>query len=452
MFPGKHQIDCPECRGTGKIDNTDEDGNLIPADSYALDESTVRSFDVDGRLHVSTTNISKATVNPYKGIEIPDYEQLGLDKDKTYQLLRHPDELAKAAPTFNNLPLLSKHVPLTADTHKPEIVIGSTGTDASFESPYLKNSLVLWSKDGITDVESALKKQLSAAYRYTADMTPGTWEGVPYDGVMRNIEGNHVALVKEGRAGPDVVVGDSKITGVVAGRKRRPVMGRMSKTAATGIALMGTYLRPKMAQDAKVDLAPVFKGLTLKNLDERRPEIIREVRALTKGKLATDTSIGEIAEVLDLLEAHPDTGEDAPVTDTQEALMSELTTVPGAPHGSGEPGGDRRMRARDRRNARDRFPRDAAPPFEDLPPKADPDNEEVEGLDRTARDNDPTAAVESFLKDKVSGADLQHVCNLMRGEEASDDNMGGGGDSEDHPGGEEKLEDLGAAHDLDPLI
>jgi hypothetical protein len=283
---------------------------------------------------------------------------------------------------------------------------------------------------------------------------------------MRDIVGNHIAGVKEGRAGHDVVVGDSK-PGVVAGRRKRHVMARMTKTAASGIALMGSYLRPKLAQDAKIDLAPVFKGLTLKNLDERRPEIIREIRKMTKGKLAQDASIGEIAEVLDLLEAHPDTGEDAPVTDTQEAMMSEMTTVPGEAQvsGSGEPGGDRRH-ARDRRGARDRRRsydepsereemaerfkeeakekgRDALPPGT-MPPEKE---EEVEGLDRHhARDNDPSAAVEAFLKDKVSGADLQHVCNLMRGGEADDDAPDTGGD---HAEGEEQLKDLGAAGEDD---
>jgi uncharacterized protein len=82
-------------------------------------------------------------------------------------------------------------------------VIGSTGTDAAFETPYLRNSLVVWARDAIEDIESEIKKELSSAYRYRADMTPGTYEGMPYDGVMRDIVGNHVALVDSGRAGPD---------------------------------------------------------------------------------------------------------------------------------------------------------------------------------------------------------------------------------------------------------
>ena len=38
----------------------------------------------------------------------------------------------------------------------------------------------------------------------------GEFDGTPYEIVMKNIRGNHVALVREGRAGPDVVVADAK--------------------------------------------------------------------------------------------------------------------------------------------------------------------------------------------------------------------------------------------------
>lgn len=178
----------------------------------ALDRSSIRAYDADGRLHVRRCHISKATVNPYMGHEIPDSEALGLEQNQKYMLLRDPEELAKAAKTFNNLPVLTRHVPVSADSpeaHHPELVIGSTGTDARFDHPYLDNSLVLWAKPAIDDVEEDRRRELSCAYRYRADMTPGTYEGQRYDGIMRNIVGNHVALVRDGRAGSDVVIGDA---------------------------------------------------------------------------------------------------------------------------------------------------------------------------------------------------------------------------------------------------
>ncbi|HED1796100.1 TPA: DUF2213 domain-containing protein [Citrobacter freundii] len=180
----------------------------------AFDRATVRSFDKDGRLHIELTPISKANVCPYYGREIPNSRSLGLQPDKVYYLLRDPKELAKAVSTFNNIPLLNEHIPVTAADPQKMAVVGSTGTDSEFDGTYLKNSLVVWDADSIAGIETDEKKELSSAYRYVADMTPGVHEGQPYDGVMRDIVGNHVALVIEGRAGSDVVVGDSIPTGM----------------------------------------------------------------------------------------------------------------------------------------------------------------------------------------------------------------------------------------------
>lgn len=180
----------------------------MPALAYDYAPS-VRTTDPDGRLRVSQTNISKANVCPYVGSEIPDYQMLGLDPGRTYMLLRDPDELRKAAATFNNLPLLKEHVAVSAEDHRPSLVVGSTGTDAKFAAPYLTNSLCVWAQPAIDRINADDARELSCGYRYRADMTPGTYQGQHYDGVMRDIVGNHVALVKEGRAGSDVIVGDS---------------------------------------------------------------------------------------------------------------------------------------------------------------------------------------------------------------------------------------------------
>jgi hypothetical protein len=181
-----------------------------------------RRIDHDGRMHVDVSNLSKAAINPYCGEEIPYWEQLGLDPKKVYMLLRHPDELKRAVDTFNGLPVLDAHVPMTADDHLQYLVIGSTGTNAKFEAPYLKNGLSLWTREAVDAVKGGGKKQLSCAYSYLPVMQPGVYEGRHYDGVMTNLRGNHVALVMEGRAGADCVVGDS------ANRKlvRRFAMGR----------------------------------------------------------------------------------------------------------------------------------------------------------------------------------------------------------------------------------
>ena len=178
--------------------------------ALAFDRESVRTVDADGRMRVAVSNISKAMVCPYLGSEIPNAELLGLEADKIYMLLRDPDELAKAAPTFNGVQLLSVHEPVNAGDPKLELTVGAAGTDCVFEAPYLKNSLIVWTQEGIDAINSGEQQEISCSYRYDADMTPGTYEGVEYSGVMRNLVGNHIAIVNRGRAGPDVFVGDSR--------------------------------------------------------------------------------------------------------------------------------------------------------------------------------------------------------------------------------------------------
>lgn len=221
---------------------TVEQNNMITRDNNSIAQDTARSYDKDGRLHVAVSNISKATVNPYYGGEIPNYRQLGLEPKKVYYLLRDPEELEKAAPTFNNLPLLNKHIPVSADEPQKEVIAGTTGSDTVFEDGYLKCSLAVWDAEAIAGIESGEQVELSSAYHYTADMTAGEFEGRHYDGVMRDIVGNHVALVDVGRAGRDVVVSDAD-----------PFCERKTmKLKAGAKARIQAAVQPLLAQDAEL--------------------------------------------------------------------------------------------------------------------------------------------------------------------------------------------------------
>lgn len=182
--------------------------------ALAYDRATpTRTIDLDGRMHIASAPISVARVCDYRGDEIPGWRELGLDPSKLYALLRPADELQRAASTFNNLPVLGgEHVAVTADNPRPDLVCGSTGTDAAWDAPYLRVSIVLWTKDAIAGVESGRCRDLSAAYRYTPVMEPGTLGSARFDGRMTNIIGSHCAVVPEGRNGSAVsVVGDARL-------------------------------------------------------------------------------------------------------------------------------------------------------------------------------------------------------------------------------------------------
>lgn len=284
-------------------------------DALAFDYQSVRRKDIDGRLHVALSPISKANVCPYFGREIPNFQAMGLDPDHVYNLLRDPVELAKAAASFNNVPLMAVHVVSTANDPQKEYVVGATGTDARFEPPYLYNSLVIWDGDAIASIESNEQRELSSSYRYDADMTPGVFEGEPYDGRMTNIIGNHVALVEKGRAGADVLVSDSLPPEIDSMKHKR------RQVAVAVRAALSTHLRPLLAADGAIpQLNVLMQGnkspeQIAKDTKTLFPDKVDEAALSKVLKLAAD----EAAD----LPADPDKADDEDETDEEKAAREK---------------------------------------------------------------------------------------------------------------------------------
>lgn len=175
----------------------------------ALDADSRRRIDDNGFMHVESSHITKEQVAPYRGLEIPGWEKLGLDPDRIYSGYRPAEELEKALHTFNGLPIMLMHHTVSANNPKKEYQVGSMATNAQWNAPYVDNGMIFTDAVGIEAVRNGTCREISCAYQYDPDFTPGVFNGVPYDFVMRNLRGNHVAIVEEGRAGPDVVVADS---------------------------------------------------------------------------------------------------------------------------------------------------------------------------------------------------------------------------------------------------
>lgn len=230
----------------------------------AFDKETVRSFDKDGRMSVAVSRISKADVNPYWGREIVGWEELGLDPDRVYNVFRPPEELRRAASTFNKLPILAVHKHVSAKDPKKELIIGTTGSNSQFDGEYLTNDLAFWDAEFIGKIESDEQRELSSSYRYVPVLENGSYNSQPYEIKMTQIEGNHVALVVEGRAGPDVLVADSQIQ---PPEKVRTVKLNPKQQAA----LKARLPKLKVAMD---------EGLDTEAAEQALEEALEEVQAL----------------------------------------------------------------------------------------------------------------------------------------------------------------------------
>jgi hypothetical protein len=166
---------------------------------FAFDKQTARSFDADGRMRVKNCILSTAEINPYRGNEIPGYDALGLKPNHIYDLYRDPEEMRKAVPTFEGIPLMIKHVPQTAEEPRKEYQAGAIHS-VTFDGKHLRGDLLVSDGKAIDLIESGAMSDLSCGYRYTPDMTSRDVDGRPADGTMRDLQGNHVALVDDGRA------------------------------------------------------------------------------------------------------------------------------------------------------------------------------------------------------------------------------------------------------------
>ncbi len=365
-------------------------------------DRSLRHVDTDGRLHIEMTPISKANVCPYYGREIPGSEILGLDPDKLYQLLRDEKELEKAAETSDNIQVLEEHEGVSADAPKQWLVVGTTGTDGVFDYPYLKNSMAIWVKSAIDAIRDNRKRQLSASYHYKPDMTPGEFLGQQYDGVMRKIKFNHVALVKAGRAGNDVLVADAMPLSL----QHHFGVTRMSVKAQVARGALAVYLRPRLAQDAKIDLSKILLGTTSLNWGEAKPLIIQRLTKATKGKLAQDANLEDMHGLLDSLDKE---GEDEEEDEAWDETPEEME----ARHKKEKEARDKKARdseteedraEREKKEARDKKARDKAARDKAAKDKAARDaegeeekekREKKEAEDRAAKD-----AEEKEEKDK----------------------------------------------------
>lgn len=174
-------------------------------------DKSMRSVDLNGYMTVRDCPISKEQVRRYRGDEIPYFETLDLDPTEVYGVLCPGEELEKAAPSFALIPLQLYHHIDSADDPQTDKRVGTTGEIVRYDRDkgYLRATLQITHKAGIRAIETGEAAEISSSYTYTPIQKKGTFRGEQYDFVMTDIQGNHVALVEVGRAGPDVRVLDA---------------------------------------------------------------------------------------------------------------------------------------------------------------------------------------------------------------------------------------------------
>jgi hypothetical protein len=158
-------------------------------------------------------------------------------------------------------------------------------------------------------------------------------------------------------------------------------MTYMSRQAALAIGIIAPYVRSKLAMDASIDLRPLLIGSSASNWLDDKPKILRGIQRACKGKLGRDASIGEVAELLDMIDSHGVEGDEPVVPSVHNAMIRTA-----------------KVKGKDGNRA-----------------------SESKFNGKVNEDDDPLTKAEEFLKEKLSDNDLARVLSIMRGEAEDED-------------------------------
>ena len=113
-----------------------------------------------------------------------------------------PDSLA----SFAGKAITSEHPPVLLDAENTkDYQVGFSGTEVVYDNGFVKAVMTITDQDTIERIMRGDAREVSAGYRVNYDPTPGvTDSGENYDGIQKEILGNHIAVVRRGRAGPQV--------------------------------------------------------------------------------------------------------------------------------------------------------------------------------------------------------------------------------------------------------
>lgn len=135
--------------------------------------------------------------------------QLYTDADGSVRREYRPEtEVASPASlaSFAGKAVTAEHPPVLLDAdNTKDYQVGFSGTEVVYDNGFVKAVMTITDQDAIERIMRGDAREVSAGYRVNYDPTPGvTDSGEHYDGIQKEIVGNHIAVVRRGRAGPQV--------------------------------------------------------------------------------------------------------------------------------------------------------------------------------------------------------------------------------------------------------
>lgn len=168
------------------------------------DTATINKFSVDsqtGYIHVKDVPIARVGVFPY----------LKANGDQVMEAKLPADLLTDSAvESANYKPITDDHPSeLVNISNSDRYMKGMTAGNAHVDGDKIKVDMTLTDSALIKEIQGG-KQELSIGFQTDVVPVKGTYKGMQYDSAQKNIQINHVAVVKRGRAGHSVrLTGDS---------------------------------------------------------------------------------------------------------------------------------------------------------------------------------------------------------------------------------------------------
>ena len=111
-----------------------------------------------------------------------------------------------ALDSFREKCVTREHPPALLDaSNTKDYAIGFTSADVSYSEGFVESTLTVTDKETIDEIMRGNVREVSCGYKVDYSPEPGiTSDGQHYDGIQKNIRGNHVAIVNRARGGAQV--------------------------------------------------------------------------------------------------------------------------------------------------------------------------------------------------------------------------------------------------------
>lgn len=230
---------------------------------------TERVYDNNGFFKSKSNPIARSGILEYAGSSIsPELEQ-----DRIYKVWRPDSELnnPETIESFRLVPWFTRHE-MAGDSFTDAEKIGIQGVTG--EEVYFDESDKTL-KSTIKAFGSALRKLIDKGIKELSIGMTCDWliesgvtkDGQKYDVIQKNIRGNHLASVKEGRAGKDIAVMDScEIINFAMDKLDFKVTNEVGTMTIEEILAALKEIKPSLDQMKQIQES--LKGLTSESVEE----------------------------------------------------------------------------------------------------------------------------------------------------------------------------------------